>query len=141
MGHPDEEPAGNGGVEHTGRTPRLAGCDCRARRRRRRRRTAQGGIRNTVALARQPVDEPGADGRRSGRPRPGDALPRDHRSDWTGPDLPGCGDRKSTRLNSSHVEISYAVFCLKKKKKKKNKMHNKKKKKIKKKKKKKLQIK
>src|SRR5690349_23026258 len=28
------------------------------------------------------------------------------------------GDRKSTRLNSSHVEISYAVFCLKKKKKK-----------------------
>src|SRR5690554_7339498 len=29
-------------------------------------------------------------------------------------------DRKSTRLNSSHVRISYAVFCLKKKKKKKN---------------------
>src|SRR5690349_25079850 len=29
-------------------------------------------------------------------------------------------DRKSTRLNSSHVEISYAVFCLKKKKKKKD---------------------
>src|SRR5690349_22489120 len=29
-------------------------------------------------------------------------------------------DRKSTRLNSSHVEISYAVFCLKKKKNKKN---------------------
>ena len=28
-------------------------------------------------------------------------------------------DRKSTRLNSSHVVISYAVFCLKKKKKKK----------------------
>src|SRR5215510_8245064 len=26
-----------------------------------------------------------------------------------------CGDRKSTRLNSSHVAISYAVFCLKKK--------------------------
>src|SRR5690349_23918488 len=32
--------------------------------------------------------------------------------------VPGwCRDRKSTRLNSSHVEISYAVFCLKKKKK------------------------
>src|SRR5690349_24201080 len=31
------------------------------------------------------------------------------------------GDRKSTRLNSSHVEISYAVFCLKKKKEKQNK--------------------
>src|SRR5438874_10324586 len=29
----------------------------------------------------------------------------------------GGRDRKSTRLNSSHVEISYAVFCLKKKKK------------------------
>src|SRR5207253_9889910 len=33
---------------------------------------------------------------------------------------PAPGDRKSTRLNSSHVAISYAVFCLKKKKKKKN---------------------
>src|SRR5690349_22227357 len=32
----------------------------------------------------------------------------------------GSRDRKSTRLNSSHVEISYAVFCLKKKKKKRN---------------------
>src|SRR5258708_21676603 len=29
----------------------------------------------------------------------------------------GAGDRKSTRLNSSHQIISYAVFCLKKKKK------------------------
>src|SRR3712207_8464149 len=28
----------------------------------------------------------------------------------------GTGDRKSTRLNSSHANISYAVFCLKKKK-------------------------
>src|SRR2546426_4485987 len=28
----------------------------------------------------------------------------------------GLGDRKSTRLNSSHLVISYAVFCLKKKK-------------------------
>src|SRR2546430_10157347 len=27
-----------------------------------------------------------------------------------------CADRKSTRLNSSHSQISYAVFCLKKKK-------------------------
>src|SRR5438034_6580354 len=32
-----------------------------------------------------------------------------------------CGDRKSTRLNSSHTVISYAVFCLKKKKKNKKK--------------------
>src|SRR5437667_7206357 len=32
-------------------------------------------------------------------------------------------DRKSTRLNSSHITISYAVFCLKKKKKKTEKLH------------------
>src|SRR3712207_8420205 len=31
---------------------------------------------------------------------------------------PAAADRKSTRLNSSHANISYAVFCLKKKKKK-----------------------
>src|SRR6266550_4058302 len=42
-----------------------------------------------------------------------------YRSGWgTAEDL---GDRKSTRLNSSHGYISYAVFCLKKKKKKKTK--------------------
>src|SRR5436190_6236081 len=35
-------------------------------------------------------------------------------------------DRKSTRLNSSHTVISYAVFCLKKKKKKKKSLKNKK---------------
>src|SRR5688572_31668955 len=40
----------------------------------------------------------------------------------------GAPDRKSTRLNSSHSQISYAVFCLKKKKKKKKKINNKKKK-------------
>src|SRR5438477_7733385 len=38
-------------------------------------------------------------------------------------------DRKSTRLNSSHMSISYAVFCLKKKKKKKKKIKKKKNKK------------
>src|SRR5690606_40424505 len=44
------------------------------------------------------------------RNRLGDPSPQSHR---------GCRrqDRKSTRLNSSHVKISYAVFCLKKKKK------------------------
>src|SRR3712207_7956128 len=36
----------------------------------------------------------------------------------TGDDLFVHQDRKSTRLNSSHANISYAVFCLKKKKKK-----------------------
>src|SRR2546427_3042720 len=35
--------------------------------------------------------------------------------DFAGPPL-GVRDRKSTRLNSSHSQISYAVFCLKKKK-------------------------
>src|SRR5215475_272237 len=42
--------------------------------------------------------------RRHRRPRPRCAASRSTR-----------GDRKSTRLNSSHVKISYAVFCLKKK--------------------------
>src|SRR5438874_7281441 len=37
------------------------------------------------------------------------------RCGWRHPPTPIL-DRKSTRLNSSHVEISYAVFCLKKKK-------------------------
>src|SRR5437870_13789671 len=40
---------------------------------------------------------------------------------------PLTSDRKSTRLNSSHVAISYAVFCLKKKKKKKKQITTKKK--------------
>src|SRR5258708_21808629 len=43
--------------------------------------------------------------------RSGEARPGEHRSD----ELPE--DWKSTRLNSSHQIISYAVFCLKKKKK------------------------
>src|SRR5690349_21867554 len=36
--------------------------------------------------------------------------------DMDGNPVANATDRKSTRLNSSHVEISYAVFCLKKKK-------------------------
>src|SRR5690606_40409858 len=39
-----------------------------------------------------------------------------HHFGSTGGDRVGYQDRKSTRLNSSHVKISYAVFCLKKKK-------------------------
>src|SRR5437773_3153619 len=35
---------------------------------------------------------------------------------WTGIGDEAAEDRKSTRLNSSHITISYAVFCLKKKK-------------------------
>ena len=43
--------------------------------------------------------------------------------------VPASIDRKSTRLNSSHITISYAVFCLKKKKKEKEKRKRKRKKK------------
>src|SRR2546430_8839962 len=58
------------------------------------------------------------------RHEPEDLLGRDsHRSDARperhprfGSTAGGGGDRKSTRLNSSHSQISYAVFCLKKKK-------------------------
>src|SRR5690349_23431224 len=49
-----------------------------------------------------------------------DALPKTRISTpleslSTSPERSRSRDRKSTRLNSSHVEISYAVFCLKKK--------------------------
>src|SRR5690606_41404894 len=53
------------------------------------------------------------------RPAPGAAAAGRGRagiSATAGPLAPQPGDRKSTRLNSSHVKISYAVFCLKKKK-------------------------
>src|SRR5699024_11593359 len=46
---------------------------------------------------------------------PGTQARRDHAGGLGGPDGSSGGDRKSTRLNSSHVSISYAVFCLKKK--------------------------
>src|SRR5438067_7419282 len=42
-------------------------------------------------------------------------LPRAARRRTAGARPPTSPDRKSTRLNSSHVSISYAVFCLKKK--------------------------
>src|SRR5947199_1643266 len=45
-----------------------------------------------------------------------DRLPAATPPDIRGPRLSGGVDRKSTRLNSSHLGISYAVFCLKKKK-------------------------
>src|SRR5690606_41219661 len=40
----------------------------------------------------------------------------DHDDEIAGVDVGRVLDRKSTRLNSSHVKISYAVFCLNKKK-------------------------
>src|SRR5690606_41984549 len=68
-----------------------------------------------------PVDHPPAADRRDRRY----PVRRDHgrggRVPGGGPAVaprrggPGAADRKSTRLNSSHVKISYAVFCLKKK--------------------------
>src|SRR2546428_10172266 len=45
-------------------------------------------------------------------------LPASDYHVFTGTVFPGYADRKSTRLNSSHDQISYAVFCLKKKNKK-----------------------
>src|SRR5437773_4526252 len=75
--------------------------------------------RGLLARARQAHLQP----RRAAHPRPavpppparprGAALPRP-----AAPLFPAPLDRKSTRLNSSHITISYAVFCLKKKKKK-----------------------
>src|SRR3712207_7192840 len=62
---------------------------------------------------------------RSGRgvpePLPGGAIGRATSASWRRPRAGGrssghAEDRKSTRLNSSHANISYAVFCLKKKK-------------------------
>src|SRR5438445_13660927 len=46
------------------------------------------------------------------------AAPRDARGRRPATRVGPAPDRKSTRLNSSHANISYAVFCLKKKKKK-----------------------
>src|SRR2546426_7142920 len=46
------------------------------------------------------------------------AAPSSKLVSWPWPSGRVWGDRKSTRLNSSHLVISYAVFCLKKKKKK-----------------------
>src|SRR3989442_8901227 len=80
-------------------------------RSRRRRRDPVGPARGGRAGARPGggrfVRETGARLQPSGRDRGGRAWGR----------RVSTSDRKSTRLNSSHVRISYAVFCLKKKKK------------------------
>src|SRR3712207_6862069 len=62
-----------------------------------------------------PLDARGSRDDRSFRARPA-ADPRRQRAATPPPAALGTGDRKSTRLNSSHANISYAVFCLKKKK-------------------------
>src|SRR2546429_7150695 len=56
----------------------------------------------------------GAPARGRGRLHADAPVDRAHRA-IDGTDAPVHGDRKSTRLNSSHGYISYAVFCLKKK--------------------------
>src|SRR5256885_7043448 len=81
-------------------------------------------LHDALPISRGPSDCPRTSARRESRrarpghggsrPAPGCARPR------TPAPAPGrrgrsCADRKSTRLNSSHLVISYAVFCLKKK--------------------------
>src|SRR2546429_4843864 len=66
-----------------------------------------------TTLFRSPTDRRGRD------PEVGHAMPLHDRPDATGVRVVRRAvvqDRKSTRLNSSHGYISYAVFCLKKKK-------------------------
>src|SRR5256885_9899221 len=71
-------------------------------------------------VARQRMRHEGVDGRlqRAGRHQPGlvgiAAEVQDLHGDLAALGMDGL-DRKSTRLNSSHLVISYAVFCLKKK--------------------------
>src|SRR6267143_1839015 len=69
-----------------------------------------------IVIQHEPGEGPGAltpflRGARLVRPFAGDGVPRDADALV----VLGGGDRKSTRLNSSHSSISYAVFCLKKK--------------------------
>src|SRR5215475_10623018 len=85
------------------------------------RTTPHGGLTALRRTVVRPVHHqaPGARGDRHSDLRPGSAA-QDRRTGGPGVARPPPhGDRKSTRLNSSHVKISYAVFCLKKKKKKK----------------------
>src|SRR2546430_10631274 len=58
----------------------------------------------------------GSRGRADPRGRTRENRPRQDRGPRNVQRRGGRGDRKSTRLNSSHSQISYAVFCLKKKK-------------------------
>src|SRR2546427_7062283 len=73
-------------------------------------RTSGVGAFRLPPSALRPLD--GATSRRGHRTAPGGGCPAPDRAAE-----PGWPDRKSTRLNSSHSQISYAVFCLKKKKK------------------------
>src|SRR5256885_11055222 len=70
-------------------------------------------FRSGEAAARGVSDSGGRIQQGHGKAVPGDRYRATH-SRWGSAALRG--DRKSTRLNSSHLVISYAVFCLKKKK-------------------------
>src|SRR5256885_7406625 len=98
--------------------PRAVSRLATARRRRRRRRKPQGLSNRGKQRAddSQRREQSHALSGRLGR-RVAQALTHLHRrlQPWLRARL--CVDRKSTRLNSSHLVISYAVFCLKKKKK------------------------
>src|SRR3989475_3165590 len=81
---------------------------------------AQPGEQPVILALLQPASVALADG-------PAVARGLGHRADIEADDdaaVADIGDRKSTRLNSSHSQISYAVFCLKKKKKKKTAAEN-----------------
>src|SRR5207249_3098669 len=110
---------GNAALRHGGRTAGV-----RAAEQSHAEGRAEGERRPHARLARETAEAldvvtargrvPGAGVRVHEPPTGGEPRPHER-----GPALHGRGeDRKSTRLNSSHVSISYAVFCLKKKKKK-----------------------
>src|SRR5690606_41759766 len=71
-----------------------------------------------AAAARRRARSPGGRPQRPGSTRGRAAHAHDGARSPSTPCSHAAADRKSTRLNSSHVKISYAVFCLKKKNKK-----------------------
>src|SRR3989475_3064002 len=82
----------------------------------------QRGINGNVTIDGADYNEPFFGGIRGGeRSNNAFTIPQEAISQFQ---VVASGDRKSTRLNSSHSQISYAVFCLKKKKKKKDKQQS-----------------
>src|SRR2546430_7183043 len=74
------------------------------------------GVRAWSSIRATPSRPFGSGGKRGEDRRRRHGVRRARRGGVSGRRTP-CQDRKSTRLNSSHSQISYAVFCLKKKKK------------------------
>src|SRR3712207_8640785 len=75
---------------------------------------SQGGVRQEQGAVRG-EDRDGERVRRRGVRLRGRPVQREVGADQPRQGAPEPGDRKSTRLNSSHANISYAAFCLKKK--------------------------